>query len=193
MEFILDFQGFKDENNKFVVKELALISTNGLVYELQLFRPPCDFNQLPESVKKQVIWLENYHGLNWGTGIRHYSELKDVFSTLNMHGTVFVKGIEKTNFVTELLSEFNVTVVNIENIGCPSLKNLKQQSAPRVCSFNHSSENCAYVNVYALLEWLKIKKHADKKLEKVKLAVMEHCIKIQKDLQSYIDTCFSTL
>lgn len=81
----------------------------------------------------------------------------------------------------------------IENFGCTSLKNLKQQSAPRVCLFNHSSENCAYVNVYAVLEWLKMKKHVDEKIDKIKLAVMNHCTKSQKDLQSYLDKCFSTL
>ena len=80
MEFILDFQGFKNPHNEYIIKELALISTDGQIYELHLFQPPCDFNQLPAHLQKQVVWLEKqYHGLYWGSGFREYNELKDIF------------------------------------------------------------------------------------------------------------------
>lgn len=174
MEFVLDFQGFKDKNNEFIVKELSLISMDGHVYELQLFQPPCDFIQLTENVKKQVVWLEkHFHGLYWGSGFKHYSELKDVFKNVNIQGTVFVKGSEKQKFVVALLSEFKVNVVDIGNLGCPSLQVLQKQSMPKQCLFNHNSKNCAYRNVYAMMEWLKKEKYTTERLEKVNLAIKE--------------------
>jgi hypothetical protein len=177
MEFILDFQGFKNEQNKFVVKELAIISTDGNLYELQLFQPPCHFNELPDSVKKQVIWLEKqFHGLYWGSGHKHYNELEDVFRGVNLEGKVYVKGTEKEAFVKELLKNFPVTVINIEDLGCPGLNILKKQmqKAPlKPCSFNHNSKNCAYLNCHALLQWWKFEKFAYARLEMVDLSIKE--------------------
>lgn len=189
MEYVLDFQGTKDENNKFIVKELALISTDGQAYELQLIQPHYDFNQPPESVGNKVIWLENHYGLRWGPGIRYYSDLKDVLQNMNIYGTVLVKGIEKHKFATELMSECNVNVVNIEDWGCPSLKQLKIQSVLRPCTFNHNSKTCAYLNVCKVLEWLKIEKIAAEKMEKLKLAIMECFTKNYNGLQSDLNNC----
>lgn len=177
MEFILDFQGFKSEKNKFIVKELALISGDGHLYELQLFQPPCSFNQLSDEKKKEVLWLEKtYHGFYWGSGFKPYSEMKDIFETMKISGKVFVKGVEKKRFVEELLTGFDVQVINLEDMGCPSLAVLKQKMTPlqmKACSFTHNSKNCAYINTYVLLEWLRFEKYADSRLESVNLAIKE--------------------
>lgn len=177
MEFVLDFQGFKSERNEFIVKELALISTGGGLYELQLFQPPCEFNKLTEDVKKQVVWLEKqHHGLFWGSGFRDYSELKDMFKNVNICGTVYVKGSEKKKFVKTLLSAFNVEIIDLDDMGCPKLDVLKQKMLPyqmKPCTFNHNTKNCAYLNVYVLLEWLRCEKYALSRLEKVNCAIRE--------------------
>lgn len=192
MEFILDFQGFKDENNEFIIKELALISTDEDVYELQLFQPPYHFNQLAEDVRKQVVWLEKqYHGLCWNSGSRNYTDLKDILKCIN--GTVFVKGDEKQKFVNSLLSQSQVNVRNIENLGCPSLSILKQQSRPfliQPCPFNHNSKkNCAYENVYIILNWLKLERYAEKRIEKINLAIKECFNKGYKNLETDLVKC----
>lgn len=160
MEFILDFQGFKNENNEFIIKELAFISTDGKIYELQLFLPPCSLNQLPKNVRKQVHWIENLHGLYWSSGFKEYSQIKDIFKYIDVKGNVYVKGLEKQTFVAHLLSEFDVRVINLEDLGCPRLSILKQQTNVncfKPCSFSHSSNNCAYINVHVLLQWWNIK------------------------------------
>lgn len=188
MEFILDFQGFKNQNNEFIIKELAIISTDEQVYELQLFQPPYDLSKLPESVQKQVMWLEKYHhGLFWGTGFKEYNKLKDVFKGVNISGKVYVKGTEKEKFVTELLSEFKVKVINLEDLGCPSLNILRHQtqsSVMRACVFNHSPINCAYMNVHILLQWLKLEKLVEDRLRTVDLAIGECYRRGYKDLQT---------
>lgn len=198
MEFILDFQGFKGENNKFIVKELAIVSTDELVYELHLFRPPCDFNQLSENVKKQVVWLEKYfHGLYWSSGFREYSQLNDLLKNCNLSGNVYVKGTEKTQFVKNLLTDFKVNVINIEDLGCPSLSVIRSQTqtnAMKKCIFDHNPINCAYINVHLLLQWFKLEKLVQDRLNTVNLAIKE-CYKrgylnLQTELVQYLPKDF---
>ena len=198
MEYVLDFQGFKDENNDFIVKELAILSTDGEKYELQLFQPPYAFNKLSKDLQKQVIWLEKkFHGLYWSSGQREYNELKDVFEGLEISGTIYVKGVEKQKYVKHLLSNYKVNVVNLEDLGCPSLSMLKQQMNPIVlkpCHFNHTEYNCAYVNVYVLALWLNLEKFVDDRLECVNLAIKECCkagyLKMPSNLIKYLPKQF---
>lgn len=168
MSYILDFQGFKNVTNDFIVKELAIVSTDGQFYELQLFQPPCDFSELPQRLQKQVVWLEKqYHGLYWGSGYKNYNCLKDIFKGITIDGNMYVKGADKQKFVSNLLSDFNVNVINFEDLGCPNLQTLKQQTnlfAMKPCSFNHNPKHCAYVNVQILLEWWKSELEFNKKL-----------------------------
>lgn len=165
-EFILDIQGFKSVNNEYIVKELAIVSTDESVYELQLFKPPCDFNELPDHLQKQVVWLENqFHGLFWSSGTRNYNELKDVIRGLNLNGVIYVKGIEKKEFVMKVLSpDVAINIVNIEDMNCPNLDILKQMCNPKVlkpCAFDHKDKHCAYVNAHVILHWLRLEKYID--------------------------------
>lgn len=165
MEFILDFQGFKNENNEFIIKELAIISTDGQIYELQLFLPPCSLHQLSKSVRKQVHWVEKHlHGLYWSSGFKEYNKINDIFKQIDIQGNVYVKGLEKQSFIANLLSNFNVKVINLEDLGCPRLSVLKQQTnvnSFKPCNFSHPINNCAYVNVHILLQWWNIQKHIE--------------------------------
>lgn len=183
----MDIQGFKGENNKFIIKELAIVSTDGQLYELQLFQPPCHFNQLSESVQKQVHFLEkHFHGLYWNSGFRPYCELKNILKTLSLSGTVYVKGCEKKIFVADLLSNYMVNVVNIEELGCPNLSILKKQFQPlslKPCAFNHITQNCAYLNVNAILQWLRLEQIVKDRIEMVNLAMRECKQRGYKNLQ----------
>lgn len=177
MEFIMDIQGFKGERNQYIIKELAIISSDGQLYELQLFQPPCKISELSENVQEQVHYLEkHFHGLYWNSGFRPYSQLRHIMKNLNLSGTVYVKGCEKKMFVSDLLSTFMVNVVNIEELGCPSLSILKQFLQPssiKPCVFNHKSNNCAYLNVNAILQWLNLEKFTKDRMEMVNLAMKE--------------------
>lgn len=76
MEFKLDFQSFENENNEFIIKEFAVVSTSGERNELHLFRLPY---QLPHGLKMQVRWLEKcFRGLYWNYGLKDFRELSNV-------------------------------------------------------------------------------------------------------------------
>lgn len=199
MEFILDFQGFKNVSNEFIIKELAIVSTNEEINELYLFRPPYGFHQLPDRLKIQVYWLEKYfHGLDWSSGLKDFDEINDVLKNVfKLGGTVYVKGGEKCAFVRSLLSSLAVQVLNIEDIGCPSLQLLRQTfklSNQKPCPFIHSADNCAYNNVHRILEWWKIDQLVLSRMEIVNQAIKD-CFsygysKMSTDLVKYLPKDF---
>lgn len=117
------------KKNDCIIKELAIISTDDLVYELHLFKHPCIYHQLPQEVRKQVIWLEkHFYGLFWNSGYNDFSSLQDVLTNVfKFGGKVYVKGTEKCSIVRELLSIFGVCVINFEDMDCPSLGIIKQR------------------------------------------------------------------
>lgn len=178
MEFIIDIQGFKSDTDDFIVKELALISTDARVYELHIFQPHCNFDYLPPHLQKQVLWSERrYNGLFWGTGFKEYKQLEDLFANVQLQGDVYVKGREKQKYITKLFSKFDVNVINFEDLGCPPLQDLKssyhQFQLIKPCNFNHNPFKCAYVNVHFLLQWWTMEKLVDQKLERVNLALRD--------------------
>lgn len=176
MDFILDFQGFKSEKNEFIVKEICIVSRDEGFYELHLFLPPYPFNTLTENVRKQVIWLEkNYHGLFWNSGVKLYDELQDIFEPVGLKGKVFVKGLEKQKFISQLLSKYPVTVENLEDLGCPALDVLERNASSSIlkpCHFNHEGrKHCAYKNCVGILQWLKTEQLLCDTLDNVDLSI----------------------
>lgn len=199
MEFILDFQGFKNENNEFIIKELAVLSTDEQVSEHLLFRPPYSYHKLPEKVKAQVSWLEKcFHGLSWNSGLKDFDVLNDVLKDVfKLGGTVYVKGSEKYKFIHGLLSGIEIKVLDIEDFDCPGLPVLKKTwalSNVKSCPFNHSSENCAYYNVKLILEWWKMEQLMMGRMETVNLAIKD-CVsngykRMSSDLVKYLPKDF---
>ena len=59
---LLDCEGFRRQKNTFLVKELAI--TTSEYSDCLIFLPPVNFNSLAKSEQKAHNWLTNYlHGL----------------------------------------------------------------------------------------------------------------------------------
>lgn len=157
-EFIVDVQGFKKPDNKFVFKELVIISlgedTQPTVY---FFEPPYSYNILPVKYRCENGWLKrNFHGLHWDDGEIPYGDLEDVFQKSIAHaGKIFVKGVEKKSWIQEIISN---PVTNLEDIGCPSLSKLYNLTKFKPCSYHDQfvcdKPVCAVKNVIVLKKWL---------------------------------------
>lgn len=99
MRLILDLQGFKDEKNKFIPKELAAYDGEKIIH--YVFKQPFPLNFLSPECHKQAVWLmKNHHCINWNLGFTplHY------FSTIIKQVTknaefVYVKGVEKAKYI----------------------------------------------------------------------------------------------
>lgn len=143
MNIILDVQGFKIENNKFIVKELAAFDGNKVSHFI--FKSPFRIDYLSPDMHKNAKWLmKNHHCLDWREGFTPLHKFEDIIRGLcNNADYVYVKGKEKSEFIRKFTMK---PVIEIDEQ--PSLK-------PRVpCCFFHLSTPCfcALSNVYYLYD-----------------------------------------
>lgn len=155
MDVFVDLQGFRGVNGEFIPKEIAVISADGYKVETLLIEPPENYSELPPSVKKEVSYLEkHFHGLPWGSGYVNFEEFElEVKRILQCFDTVYVKGNEKLN----VLNFLNKNIVNLEQFGCPTLRQLRKKTKAVQCT-QHTIDNpvCALENVLILSEWWRL-------------------------------------
>lgn len=141
MVLIIDVQGFKSENNKFLVKELAAFDGTRTCH--YLFKSPYSFDSLPKEYQKQANWLTtHHHAIEWTQGYTRFHHFADIIKHLTADvKEVYVKGKEKAKFI----QGFTKTCV-VELPESPPL------TPSNSCCFYHSKEICicALSNVYYL-------------------------------------------
>lgn len=153
MNVIVDIQGFKTYDNKFILKEIAIhykIHVQHLI-----FKPPFPFKNLNDFEKKQVRWIERNRGIFWNDGIVPYREAHTLVTHLLQNKKcLFTKGSEKVIWLKELLSD-TTPVYNLEDKNCPNFlilyKNYELLSDVYCCAFHRNI--CALKNVLCLKKW----------------------------------------
>lgn len=149
---IVDIQGFKDANNNFIIKELALATLYNSITQSYLIKPPYSFNYLTEEEKEQTRWLEKNRGIYWSEGYIDHREFKRLIVPYLIDKIIFVKGREKVNWIKELCSFCNP--VDLEEKNCCNLTTLHAMYCKEKkfnCMF-HKKE-CALGNVICLRKW----------------------------------------
>ncbi|KAF7383168.1 hypothetical protein HZH68_015017 [Vespula germanica] len=124
----VDLQGFKIQNNLFVLKEFAICDMIDNLVANYVFLPPFHKDQLSRKDEIGVRWLtDNHHGLEWNDGFVNYNLRYEIFeqhlicssSVLN----IYIKGTEKIQWLYEFLSEKHsrlllekrIKILNIED------------------------------------------------------------------------------
>ena len=149
--------GFRHQNNSFLVKELAIPTSD--YSDSLIFLPPVDFQSLPKSEQKAFNWLTDYsHGLHWDRGNYLYLNLNQIiqkFVLRNPNAIFYAKRKEKAEFLSKYLDR---KVVNLDDLGCPRVENLYfkifvncNKHLPHHISKNH----CALKKLKAFDDWLK--------------------------------------
>lgn len=99
MEAVVEFQGFKDNYNRFIVKELVVIGT---YFQSQIiFQSPYGFNNLNEKMRRTARWLSrHFHNINWNDGGVPYNEeiIKDLCKPFSI---IYTNGLEKVKFLQQ--------------------------------------------------------------------------------------------
>lgn len=122
---VLDVQGFRGFNNKFIVKELA-VCTDMKNFRHFLIKPPYDFGLLSEKEQRMANWLKrNHHGIEWSSG--DYT-LKTVKKYLDFHlkdFNIYMKDEQKRQWVSHFWKHNNLYALS--ELECNiSLENLKK-------------------------------------------------------------------
>lgn len=152
--YILDFQGFKNNNNDFIIKEIAVTTTESNGFLRHWFvKPPYGIDRLSPDFKRQAYYnAKFYHGIPWNYGNTPFNYVKKELKNILPHNTVYVKGREKQLFIQQLIKR--ATVIDLDDI--PSLKKL--QSRNNCCGFhlNNSILCCAVANVFKIQTYVQL-------------------------------------
>lgn len=147
---IVDVQGFKSDENEFILKEIAIHSNSHIL--TFLIKPPCPFYDLTKTERRKVCWIERNRGIHWNEGYIPYSNHKYIIQKILQGKIIFVKGVEKRLWLMQLLE--NSTIYNLEDKDCPSLLKLHEKYAEKkVYSCYYHSNICALKNVLYLSKW----------------------------------------
>lgn len=158
----VDMQGFKSNSNKFIVKEFAALTKNIQFHDI--IKSPCPLIYLDANHQKQINWLtRNYHGLEWNHGFINISELRRTIIPIFDNKTVYIKGVEKKQWLQQILGYDShiCEIINLETFGCAVQLNKNNQDIYRnfhACK-NHKASNhqnnchCAFRNVLILRNW----------------------------------------
>lgn len=87
MNVIVDVQGFKIGDNKFILKEIALMRNKQI--QVLLFKPPFPFYNLTKTERRLVSWIERNRGILWNEGFLPYSNHKNIVTNLLKDKYVF--------------------------------------------------------------------------------------------------------
>ncbi|CAG9817737.1 unnamed protein product [Phaedon cochleariae] len=99
MCLIIDVQGFRKENNKFIVKEFA--SFNEVKIRHYIFKPPFPLNFSTSNLQKQADWLvRNFHCIEWTEGYTPLHQFENNMKSLcDGVDLIHIKGREKAEYI----------------------------------------------------------------------------------------------
>ncbi|KYN13605.1 hypothetical protein ALC57_14203 [Trachymyrmex cornetzi] len=160
MDIVIDIQGFRDVEDNFIPKEVAVLAINATITWHWIMRPPFPFGKLPERARRENNWLtRNYHGIEWFDG-----DVNPVYFTIHLRAItrharyIYTRGQEKSRYLSNLHSR---NVYNLEGIS-PAFKNLPDFGGCGQRSTHHGfrtnvGSHCALRNAYKLKRWLAIR------------------------------------
>lgn len=153
-ECIIEFQAFRDNHDKFIIKELVVLDlTTNISYSF-LFQPPYPFNTCNSKSSRTNNWLSNhYHHINWNDGYINYNECEGLVKKFcNKFDVIFTTGSEKAKWISKrtntLVFELRFPKEYLNNNHlfpvCQNVENAR-----------HKTSNCSLAKVYKLSLQLK--------------------------------------
>jgi hypothetical protein len=164
---IVDIQCFKDNDNKFIIKEIAAIYVqSGSILCHHIISPPYPRNLLSAERIQQTYWLIKYnHGLEWTIGDISYHLLLDKLKKIfNLISIVLVKGREKCDYLQTILpQQCNVAV--LDNFYCKRQEVIMElfiKDTVRCNNLMGTHHKCAVSNIVNLRKWYILTQNSDR-------------------------------
>lgn len=156
----VDLQGFV-VRDRFAAKEVAVLRSNKILTH-HVFREPIPWSLLTRAEKSQACWLTaNHHGLQWNDGDVDYRKAKTIVrravcDQIETPRTVYVKGLQKTKWLREILGDALENVdLSIETMDAEfdDIDRLEDLDATGAFRCDRHSRNCAMENVCKMRNW----------------------------------------
>lgn len=169
-EFILDFQAFKDEKNRYIVKEIAILAVRTDELGHCLIKPPFAASKLYGDKKASIDYLTDvYHGIIWEDGYMNFTDTVSMLKDMTRNAKhLYIKGSERAKFIRKLLGK---TTIDFDTLNCPRTKYLSSEAASPDCFYyRHSPSSHTYFEACSLRRVYKLKKWYLEYLEKSTIA-----------------------
>lgn len=146
---IVEFHGFKDNYDKFVVKELYILTENRS--DSWVFLPPYEEERLTHAKRREVAWCtNNVHGFCWNDGGTPYEYFEaQLVECCEGYKKIFTKGLEKARFLQNILKKPVYDVSEILKVKFDALPD-----PGVVCLYEHDRFSCAKRNAHKLFIWI---------------------------------------
>jgi len=149
----IDVQGFFDNNNNFILKEIEIVFEKDPNLNIFLIEPPYDLALINTKSRKTAIWLTNtHHKIFWNDGENNFPQTRSYLRTITSGKQIICKGVEKKRFLQMIFGSRQL--INIEEMGCPSLNKFKGNRFP-YCETHLKGGVCALNNAYIILTFFK--------------------------------------
>ena len=98
---VVEFQAFKNNSGRFIVKELVIYDITTHVVNYFVFKPPFRICKLNHKAFKTNNWVtSNYHYISWDEGFIEYKELSNILRHYcRQYQEIYTSGYEKSKFI----------------------------------------------------------------------------------------------
>lgn len=142
---VIEFQAFRNNEDRFIIKELSFLDLSTNVVNYFLLKPPFPFKKLNSKSYKTNTWLTKYlHHIQWEEGFTHYKELESImYHYCQQYDEIYTTGDEKAKWI-RMFSTSDVTNITLKKDFATDLNCL----CMGVKSSQHKTGNCALSRAY---------------------------------------------
>ncbi len=149
---VIDFQAFRNNEDRFIIKELVILDLLTFVAYPFTFEAPYSFNRLNAKAKITNKWLtKHFHRIHWYEGFISYSNLHSIiFNFCKQYSHIYTRGLEKRNWI-QTYTHGQVYDITIEK----DFNNYLGNICVAARDPKHGQTHCALQNAYRLAAYLK--------------------------------------
>ena len=114
MDYVIEIQGLRDKDNKFLSKEVAIASLQENVSGHWIINPPHTFAELPRQARVSNDYLSSkILGIHWFDGDISLRKLQHQFYNIARNADkIYVRGSDTSRFVQSMMTR---SIVDIED------------------------------------------------------------------------------
>lgn len=148
---VIEFQAFRGNNDRFIVKELVILDMLTQVAYPFLFEAPCSIRELTAKAKITNRWMTNYfHHIHWHEGFLPYNNIhKIMFHFCKQFTHIYTRGLEKKEWIQQYTNNevSNIKVDKTFQFDCKYI-------CVSVIDAKHKQSQCALHNAHYLASYL---------------------------------------
>jgi hypothetical protein len=148
---VIEFQAFRNNHDKFIIKELTFLDVSTNVVNYFLFKPPFPFKKFNSKSYRTNTWLTKYlHHIEWEEGFTHYKELDSImYHYCQQYDEIYTTGDEKAKWI-RMYSTSDVINITLSKDFATDLNGL---CIGVKCS-QHKTANCALSRAYRVCRFI---------------------------------------